>query len=79
VTVFRGEYIVRTLYPGLLSVAVFGLMLGCLGGLCGCDSKPGDGTVVATEAKDLTPEQRAIHQKGYADRHKKAGTTGGRP
>ncbi len=75
-TVFRGEFVVRTLYPGLLAVAMLGLMLGCLSGLCGCDSKPADGTVVATEAKNLTEEQKAVHQKGYADRHKKPQTTG---
>jgi hypothetical protein len=64
---------VRILYPLLLSVATYGLTLACLGGLCGCDSKPADGTAVTTEAKELAPEQKAIHQKGYADRHKKAG------
>jgi hypothetical protein len=68
---------VRILCPGLLSVATFGLMLLCLGGLSGCgDGKPADGTMVKG-APPLTDEQKAAHRKFYPDRSKNAGKKGG--
>ena len=63
---------------GILSVAAFGLTLVCLGGLSGCDSKPADGTMIVTEAKPLTDEQKAEQRKFYPDRSKNAGKQGGR-
>ena len=63
---------------GKLSVAAFGLMLGSLGGLSGCDSKPADGTVIVNEAKPLTDEQKAAQRKFYPDRSKNAAKKGGR-
>lgn len=63
---------------GLSSLAASGLLLGCLGGLSGCDSRPSDGTVIVNEAKPLTDEQKAEHRKFYPDRSKKAARRGGR-
>jgi hypothetical protein len=76
-TAFQGENVVRTLCPGLLLVATTGLMLGCLGGLSGCDGKPADGTVIINPATPLTDEQKAEHRKFYPDRSKKARKGGG--
>jgi hypothetical protein len=68
---------VRILCPGLLSVATFGLMLLCLGGLSGCgDGKPADGTMVK-EAAPLTDEQKVVHKK-YYDPAKRAANRGGK-
>jgi hypothetical protein len=52
-------------------------MLGCLGGLSGCDGKPADGTVIVNEAPPLTDEQKAEHKK-YYDPAKRAAKKGGR-
>jgi hypothetical protein len=71
VTVFRGEFVVRTLYSGLSAVTAFGLLLLCSGGLSGCDSKPSDGAQV-TDSGPIEPEQKAKVKAFYADRHKAA-------
>ena len=70
-TVLRGEFVVRTLYSGLLAVTAFGLLLLCSGGLSGCDSKPSDGAQVA-DSGPIEPEQKAKVKAFYADRHKAA-------
>jgi hypothetical protein len=44
--------------------------------MSGCDSKPPDGTMIATEAKPLTDEQKAEHRKFYPERTKKTGKRG---
>jgi hypothetical protein len=57
--------------PVFLSLAEFGLLLVCLGGLSGCDSKPTDGSQVA-DSSSISPEQKAKVKAYYADRHKPA-------
>jgi hypothetical protein len=73
----REEYVVRILYPGLSSIAAFGLMLGCLGGLSGCDSKPADGTVVQ-EGPHMTDEQKEKVKSYRANRLKNGQKTAGK-
>jgi hypothetical protein len=70
---------VRISFAEILSVATLGLMLACLAGLSGCDSKPADGTTIVNKARVLTDEQKAQHRKFYPDRSKKAGNRGGNP
>jgi hypothetical protein len=48
------------------SLAAFGFILGCLGGLSGCDSKPADGTVVQ-EGPQMSDEQKQKVMKYRAD------------
>jgi hypothetical protein len=54
----------------MLTVA---LLLVCLGGLSGCDSKPADGTVVQDSGK-VSEEQRSKVESYYKDRRKTATT-----
>jgi hypothetical protein len=62
---------VRIFCSGLLSVVAFGLLLVCVGGLSGCDSKPADGTVVP-DSGPVSAEQKAKVKALYVDRHKSA-------
>jgi hypothetical protein len=66
---------VRILCPELSSVAALGFMLGCLGVLSGCDSKPADGTVVQ-EGPQISDEQKQkVKQYREDSRQKLAGKT----
>jgi hypothetical protein len=60
-----------------LSTASIGLLLACLGGLSGCDSKPSDGAQVA-DSGPVDPEQKAKVKAFYADRHKAPARTNAR-
>ena len=51
-----------------LSLAAPGLLMACLGGLSGCDSKGPDGALVK-ESGIVDPEQKAKVKAFYADRH----------
>jgi hypothetical protein len=62
---------VRILYSGLLSVLTFGLLLVCLGGLSGCDSRPADGTMVQ-DSGTVSKEQQSKVDSHYKDRKKNA-------
>ncbi len=59
----------RIFCSGLLSVTAAGLLLVCVGGLSGCDSKPADGTVVS-DSGPVSAEQKAKVKALYVDRHK---------
>ena len=61
----------RIVRPRLLSVAAFGLLLVCSGGLSGCDSRPSDGSQVA-DSGPIDSEQKAKVKAFYANRHKAA-------
>jgi len=65
---------VRIFLGGLMSTAAYMLMVGCCAGLSGCgEGKATDGSMVKTEAPNLSPEQKAVHNKYYEDRMKKRG------
>jgi hypothetical protein len=59
----------------LLSVIPFGLLLGlllvCVGGLSGCDSKPADGTVVQ-DSGTISEQEKSKVESRYMDRKKNA-------
>ena len=63
----------RIQYSCFLLVLTFGLLLVCLGGLSGCDSKPADGTVVLDSGK-VSEEQKSKVESYYKDRRKSANT-----
>jgi hypothetical protein len=54
---------VRILCSGFLSTLIFGLLLVCLGGLSGCDSKPADGTVVQDSGTVSEEEQSQVESR----------------
>ncbi len=58
----------RTLCSRWLSLTVPVLLLVCLGGLSGCDSKPPDGAQVK-DSGPVDAEQKAKVKAYYADRH----------
>jgi hypothetical protein len=62
---------VRILYSGLLSVLTFGLLLVCLGGLSGCDSRPADGALVQ-DSGTVSKEQQSKVDSHYKDKKKNA-------
>ena len=61
----------RILCSRLLSVLPFGLLLFCVGGLSGCDSRPADGTVVQ-ESGTISEEEKSEVESRYMDRKKNA-------
>jgi hypothetical protein len=62
---------VRILHFASLAVLTSGLLLACLGGLSGCDSKPADGTVVQESATTSEQEKSEVERR-YMDRKKNA-------
>jgi hypothetical protein len=62
---------VHTLRSRWRSLAVTGLLLVCLGGLSGCESKPPDGSQVA-DSGPIDSEQKAKVKAAYAKTHKPA-------
>jgi hypothetical protein len=66
---------VRILSSGLSSVAAFGFMLGCLGGLSGCDGKPTDGTVVQQGPQMSDEQKQKVMQYREDSRQKPTGKT----
>jgi hypothetical protein len=70
-TARQKEDLVRILCSGLLSVLTFGLLLVCLSGLGGCDSRPADGTMVQDSGTASEEEQSKV-ESHYTDRKKNA-------
>jgi hypothetical protein len=62
---------VRILCSTVLSVVASGLLLVCVGGVTGCDSKPADGTVVQASGT-VSEEQQSKVDSHYKDRKKNA-------
>jgi hypothetical protein len=62
---------VRILCSRLLSVLPFGLLLVCVGGLSGCDSRPADGTVVQ-DSGTVSEQEKSKVESRYMDRKKNA-------
>ncbi len=56
---------------GFLSLAAVGLLLVCVIGVSGCDSKPSDGSQVP-DSGTVAPEQKAKVDSFYENRHKAA-------
>jgi hypothetical protein len=65
----REEFVLQASRFRWLSLTAIGLLLLCLGGLSGCDSKPPDGSQVV-EAGAVSPEQKAKVEAQYKNRHR---------
>ena len=61
----------RILCSGLLSVLTYGLLLVCLGGMSGCDSRPADGTMVQ-DSGTIGEQEKSKVESHYTDRKKNA-------
>ena len=61
----------RTLRSWLLSVLPVELLLVCVGGLSGCDSRPADGTVVQ-DSGAISEQEKSKVESRYMDRKKNA-------
>ena len=59
----------RILCSRLLAVLPFGLLLVCVGGLSGCDSRPADGTVVQARGT-ISEQEKSKVESRYMDRKK---------
>jgi hypothetical protein len=62
---------VRILCSRLLSVLPVGLLLVCVGGLSGCDSRPADGTVVQ-DSGAISEQEKSKVESRYMDRKRNA-------
>src|SRR5262249_46400447 len=70
-TARRGEYLVNIPCSRSLSVLLFGLLLACMSGLSGCDSRPADGTVVQ-DSRTISEQEKSRVESRYVDRKKNA-------
>src|SRR5271166_6198591 len=52
--------LMRILCSSLLSVLTYGLLLVCVGGMSGCDSKPADGTMVQDSGTTSEEEKSKV-------------------
>lgn len=67
----------QTFRSGILTLTACGLLLVCLGGVSGCDSRPSDGSMIEP-VDGVSAEQKAKVKGFYANRAKAATKKAGR-